>query len=289
MRKISGSEVNGFQTCMARYRYEYIMDLEPIATPGPLAIGILGHEALEQYYLAKKAGKTFAEAKEAAEGILSVALRDETSTMEVVGKVHQCINNYWAQYGYEPELTVLEVETMYEIDLVPGKFSMPLRIDLLMADEKGKVFLRDAKFSYNFWDPIAHDLNPQFAKYMAALRLKGIQVEYCQLDELRTRQVKDPTQLLKRTIYQANNHKTNMILRDHIVTSERIMEFREKSEDEQLVLGTRCLNKQICKWCSYQELCKTELDGGPIDVVIQSGFRKKTKYGYNKEQEVDDL
>lgn len=282
-RNISGSEVNAFQTCMARYRYEYVYDLEPIRTPGPLAVGILGHECLEQYYKAKKDGKTFDEAKDAAMDYLASALRTGETEMETAGKVAQCLANYWAHYGYEPENEVVEIETAYNIDLKPGEFTMPLRIDLLMRNPKGELFLRDAKFCYNFWDQIGHDLNPQFAKYLAALRLNGVPVVYAELDEIRTRQVKDPNELLKRTRYAASNHKTNMILRDHIVVSERIMAFRALSEDEQVVMGSRCLNKMICKWCSYQEICKTELDGGPVDVVIASGFQKKQKYGYNRE------
>jgi hypothetical protein len=55
-RRISNSEVSTWLTCQQRYYYEFDLKLAPIHNTEALSRGILGHEILAHYYIARKSG-----------------------------------------------------------------------------------------------------------------------------------------------------------------------------------------------------------------------------------------
>lgn len=291
LRRISNSEVNCFQTCKMRYFYEYVLNLEPRVLPGPLAIGIAGHKAQEGYWTAFANGEGIDSCVKAAESMLASLMRDGSVSGPDAMNLSRLMNLYASKWFADDKQTfdVAAIEKMYELPLT-SHFTIPMRLDLLLKNKQtGYHVLRDFKFVFNFWDHDAHQFNPQFPKYMMVLGANNVQVSHAELDEIRHRSMRNPTidDILRRTPYHPTRERSVRIMQDHIRVSHEIVAYRQQDEEAMRATTARNLNKSICKWCSFKELCMSDLDGGYTESLMRADYKQKTEYGYNNNEEGD--
>jgi hypothetical protein len=291
-RHISNSEVGTWNTCQRQYYYSFDLSLEPKRHSAPLSRGILGHDAIAAYYLAIKAGKSPGDAALEARQILRMAMNDTISfDMEVVMDVDRILNAYFPMTVKDlSDWEILEVESKHDLPMTDD-FDMPLRLDLLVRIRSTKeIVLIDHKYTYDFWTEDDLALNPQFPKYVGALRNSDYPIAYCILNQIRTRHLKNPgaDDLVRRSIQRPSNAKIRRALTEHIIASQQIAEFRSLAPETRAQVATRVLNKMVCRGCFVKSLCQAEFDGGDIQYLAQNDYKART-YGYNDTPNIEEL
>ena len=284
-RRISNTEVNSWLACRRQYYYAYGMSLEPKKPSAYLTKGILFHLALEGFYTGLKDGLDVEGAVNRGTNSLLPYVSDPM-TLESALQAQLLYVNYCAHYAEtdNAQWTILAVEQTQDLPL-NDEFSMPFKFDLLVKERaSGKVGLVDHKTTYDFWSPDAHALNGQFPKYLGAMRGNGFKIDFCMLNEVRTRQLKDksPVGLFKRTRYTPSEAKVKQALFEHIIASREITSFRAQPLETQDKLGLRTLNTQLCKFCPMKSLCISEFDGGDITFLKVADYQPNSyNEGYN--------
>lgn len=282
MRRISNSESATWNNCERKYYYEFDLAVEPKQRGTALGRGILLHEILAFYYDAIKRGEKHVSAVNEARSMLLKHMNDPGFAVEVVLQVDKMLKGYWDFYKGDPNWRILHVEKSYDLAITPS-YEYSLRLDLFVEDlTSGAHILVDHKTAYNFWKSDDLELSPQFPKYIGALRANGHRVDYAILNQLRTREIKAPTndQLWQRTRFEPSKAKVANAFREHILTSEQIVKHRSLPMEARANTVTRVLNKQICQYCDMKPLCLSEYDGGDITHMLTNDFQPRT-YGYN--------
>ena len=281
-RRISNSEVGTFLTCEKKYYYEFGLNLEPRVAGGALGKGTLLHEVLAEYYQCLKDGDNYDQARYVARSGLQRYLSSTEYNAETVMEVDRLLQGYWNYYQGDPDWEILEVEKGYDLSMTED-YEYSLRLDLLVRErDTGLVVLVDHKTAYDFWTQDDLDLNPQFPKYIGALRANGIMVDKAILNQIRSRSIKNPTmdQMYRRTVCKPSMAKIQNAMREQVLASQEIVKFRALPLEVQAANSKRILNKAVCKNCNVKPLCLSEFDGGDITVAVQTDFKQRT-YGYN--------
>lgn len=282
-RKISNSEVSTWLVCQRQYYYQFDMALEPIRFSDALSRGLLGHDVLAHYYKALQAGTDWEDAAKEAREYLMGFMGGSSYALETVLEIDGILQGYWAYTQGDPNWRILHVEEQFNV-FFTQEFEFSMRLDLLVQDTTtGEVILVDHKFVYDFWTQDDLALNPQLPKYIGALRVNGFKVDRAILNQLRYRKLKEPTpeRLFVRESYSPSNNKVVNVVRDQITKSQEIMRWRELPIEERGARATRILNKVVCRGCPVKLLCQQELDGAPLDYLVQNEFKSRT-YGYNE-------
>lgn len=294
MRNISNSEVTAWLTCRRLYKYAYVYDLEPKKMSTPLARGNIGHEGFQRYTEARIDGDSHEKAIQAAHDVFLKALQSKVAPMETVMETRMLWDRYMAFHNGWPEWILHQPEQRFELPLTED-FKIVIRYDTLVEEKRtGRILIGDYKFTYDFWKPIHHDLNPQMPKYIAVMNANGIKVDAGFLEEIRTRplgkeKAADPKYTWRRTPYHPSNARKVNMLKQHIAASMEISEFRALPKDQQEFKALPLLNKHgACDYCSFSELCNSENNGKDIAYDIEYGFQRNS-YGYNKEEVIEGL
>lgn len=284
MRNISNSEVSTWLTCRNKYRYAFDLDLEAKKKSDPLTRGTIGHDILDVYYKTLQAGvePTHVRAMDAATKRLGTIMSQPDAPFDLILDVRRILELYWAYYEGDPNWEILEVEEMHNLPLNED-YSMPTRLDLLVRDKTdGKIALVDHKFYYDMPNPDKLALNVQFPKYIGALAEAGIKVDYCLLNVLRYRRLKNPalSDVFKRYKVTVSPAKIRRALHTHILASQEITEYRSLPEAVRPSVAIPVFNDMVCKHCDFANLCQSEFDGGDINYLIETDYQKNS-YGYN--------
>jgi hypothetical protein len=288
-RKISNSEVNDADLCKRKYHNTYVLNggLAAKSVKGALAKGIAGHIVLERYFQGRKEGETHNDARSAAQatllGLIKAGEAKSGFHEDALWAAKRTTDLYFRKWGDHAGWQFLEVEKQYEMPLPNKNYSIPIKIDLLVYDEKiDKIRLVDNKWTYNFWPLKKFTLRAQFPKYVAVLRYNGINVHDVIINQIRYREMKseDLDDYVKRTEYQVTNQKIQRTLRDHMQTSDWIQHYRSLTAEDQDREATYILNDLVCKFCAFSDLCEAQLDGAYVDQIIAADF-KPNDYGYN--------
>jgi peptidyl-tRNA hydrolase len=290
-RRISNSEVGTWLTCRYKYYLSFVKRIAPKQMGTALGKGTLGHEVLAIYYQRLMDGVGHEAAKhDAVNHLMYIMAGSETYALDTCTEVRRILELYWAYYT-DDELNweILAVEKSYDLDLTDG-YGMPMRLDLLVKDRDGKIALVDHKFFYDMPNTDKLALNVQFPKYIGALRHNDIQVDYCVLNVLRTRSMKNPAlnDLFRRINVGVSAAKVRNALRTHILASEEITEYRSLPEGAQEAKALPLMNDYVCKSCDFAPICITNFDGGDPTYLIQSDYVHNT-YGYNDTPNVEEL
>lgn len=290
---VSNTEVAMFNTCQRSHYYRFRLDIEP-RWPNlnrALKRGIVGHEALEDYYTVLMNGGSQAEALEVAlKRINDAVVRQieldsyDSKAIDDLKQLKGLLMLYPGVYREEP-FKVLEVETVHKVK-VNETTEYGLRLDLLIeltqGQYKGDMALLDHKFLYNFKTPKELAMDAQLVKYKQTLRSKGFKVSRGYFNQIRTRQLKDPqsTDLFRRVMVQPSYKETERIWNEQAITAERIAAYKALSREDHSDAVVRNLNPLVCRSCMFQTLCKAEMEGDSIKNLLISDFQKNT-YGYS--------
>jgi len=273
-RTISNSEASAFTQCQRKHYYGFLRKLEPNETGQALSRGIIGHEAMEAYYRGLMEGKPVQECRDAAINIVSAYLQQGYADTAMLADLINLLTRYFRYYDHT-EWEILGVETAYEIP-VNDDWYFGMRLDLLVRLADKTVVLVDHKFVYDFYSDTVLEMNAQMPKYLGTLRFNGIRAEYGILNQIRYRLKKggnEDSELFKRARITPNNHEVRTYMGEQFEISERIMERRELSPEEQSRKAVRTANQMVCKNCSFEPLCKSEAMGGDIALMVSQDYK----------------
>lgn len=277
-RTVSNSEVSAFTQCERKHYYAHILNLEPKQTGLALSRGIIGHEALAEYYENDRNVS-------AAKAVIAKYLNESNADGQMLIELQALLSRYFKYYANE-DFEVLAVEKAYEVP-VNDEFLFGMRLDLLKRLKDGRIVVVDHKFVYDFYTQDVVDMNAQLPKYIGTVRFNGIRADMGELNQVRYRLKKSGNtdeELFKRTPVTPTNHAIRETMREQFKVSERIMERRSWPAERQSEEAVRTMNQMTCKNCSFLPLCLAELNGTDITNLIAQDYQPNS-YGYNKEGE----
>ena len=297
-----------FRECRRKWQYQYAMNLEPVETGySPLSFGTGIHKALQEYYIH--------DANPVQIWNEWCAANPDQCDQEasVLGQVMLMNYHNYAQ-GADRNWHPLEAELEISAECPALGVSLSGRIDLLIEDRKsGDLWIVDHK-PYQFWlDDSKFEFDDQMTAYIWLARRAGYNVKGASVNQLRKKIPLVPAplasgELSKRKdidttwhIYQAQIQKHGLKESDYddvrrtllgdnrffrrvnvYRSQSALASFEENLFQELLDMSNPFLPiypnfHRFCPSCRYATLCRTETEGGDIESVIQSLYKKNTR------------
>lgn len=263
---ISNSEIKTFQTCQRRHYYSFRESLAPDSKNLSKALtrGIVGHEALEEYYRAKRQGNNKAWCTDVLLHVIDQSLSKYAEFTKELTQLKDVLKRYVDCYWDEP-WKVLEVEKSYETLLDNSRVDLKygMRLDLLVeitaGKDKGQIVVVDHKFVYDFFSDRHNKMNAQLIKYMKTLRDNGIDVRKGILNQIRYRELKNPDskKIFRRDTIVSSNAEMQRYMNEHAKVAKDIWEM----ETAPIELTRMNIDKMTCGYCSFQPLCSLYMSG----------------------------
>ena len=310
---VSNSEVSNYLSCERKHYYAHALNLEPIRHSLSLSRGIIGHEALAEFYSFIKVWQDNQDQPTVVHpiGVQNAAVEmmdavvdkyiiecmqsqhpNKLDTMNMLTSLKVLLNRY-VEFQKQDQWIILEVEQSHVMPLYDA-YGYGMRLDLLVqytaGPKKGEIWVVDHKFVYDFMNQNALRINAQMPKYLATVRNEtGLVIKGGLLNQLRHRMKKGPMtddELFRREPITPSTARVRNIMKEQIKASEEIMERHALPVEEYGERAKRTLNIMICNNCSFLELCQTELDGENASLMIKTEFQPNS-YGYNGKSEED--
>lgn len=289
---VSNTQVSLENLCERAHYYRFILGIEPKTLPPALYRGVLGHAALEAYYLEMKEGASLDTCLKAAKSVLDKEIaRIATETPEefeqimLVQTIYPLIVGYARRWEVEP-FKILEIEHEYQVPIT-DHIQYAMKLDMLVEMTRGKyrgdLIVVDHKFVYNFKTQLDIDMDAQLPKYVWTMRQNGYIVTKGMFNQIRTRELKAPTpdDLYRREFVDFTSRRKEMeqIWREQKLTAERLVDKIGTGSKKAASQSPRTLSLLVCRSCTFKDPCKAELNGNDITHMLQSNYQKST-YGY---------
>lgn len=287
VRNISNSEVTCFLSCRRMYYFAFGLELQPKVLARALNRGNLFHYASERYWKARMEGHAHNACFQHAEQVFASEEVTSAIPLDQIMEAHflwqRCYTANAEMFSsWEP----LGVEVKEDMEMTPT-LNITIKYDLRYRDVDGKIYILDWKTAYDFWSVKDHDNNAQMPKYIGVMRGNGYQIDGGQIFEVRTRKLgkeksADPNNLWRMTPYKPSIAKTRSVLKQHIMASREIEQFRVNSPERQLDLAIPVLSKYgACTLCNFTDLCNAVNEGKTdLTVDIRVGY-DRNDYRYN--------
>lgn len=284
---VSNSRVKDL-SCERKHFYAHELRLAPKQYPDPLFRGIVGHEALAEYYKFIKAEgwEKHEEAKKLALDFLFKECANHLTQIHVVNRVRELLTKYFERYSGD-RFKILEVEKYYE-EVRDGYPSYGLRLDTLIEMDtgpyKGQLIVMDHKFTYNFFSAQLVELDVQLPKYIGVLRRAGYPVSRGMFNQIRTREwgSNNESDLFKRAFTEKySDREIEQIEREHNQAARRIEGWTELPLGIRELDATRNPSAQNCNYCSFTDLCALDRQGKDTSRTRTAHY-KVNPYGYGK-------
>lgn len=277
---ISNSEINTFLNCQRKHFYSFRKGLAPRTHSKALTRGIVGHEALETYYTAKKNGASKNDCLAVALEVIdtNTDIYDEY-TAELL-QLRDVIRRYVEYYWDEP-WSVLEVESQHEgpfFENVSYGMKLDLLVEVTAGREKGQIHLIDHKFVYDFWSDREIQMNAQLNKYIKTLRDNGFPVRKGILNQIRYRKLKDPKpdSLFRRDAIVLSPYEIESFYLEARKVAREINRLYQLTEEEHREYTMMRIDKETCGKCSFQPLCKISLQGQDTTRTEKAIYQRNT-------------
>lgn len=311
------SRIKTFARCPKQYEYKYVQLIEPKSKIRPLYLGSWVHRALETFYTkgdwrighqeyVESWNKLFDEEK--------LALRTRGKTVgpplpELVERIMKSYQWYYRNDGWQVVMVeeVLETETPLRIGERVWIFKG--RLDLLIRDDEGLLWLVDHKTTSSIPQPTAfHAMDPQLMLYPWAaersrdLKIAGVIYNYVMSKaptipklnrdgSLSRRKVRTDYPTLLRFLKQSgyDPHDFMDVLRPLSRKSEFLRRYklpREEFVTKEIVLDALSTVKRIdetrrftrtitrdCVRCPYMTICQAELNGFDTEVLRRTNYQ----------------
>lgn len=290
-RVTSNSEAKTFQACERQWWYAFAMRLKPRQLSNPLSYGILGHAALETYYDVLQNGGKWTDAYQAAYiTIMSYLNKPVNELIGDEGDIAQVVADRFSRYAghYQADdFKVIGVEKELRMPLYDG-MEYALKADLLVefhrGPYRGEVVIIDHKWTYDFWSTLAVQLHPQMPKYIKVARYNGYPVKRAIINQIRYRQFSEPYPEISQLVYRQPCEPTEKAIeehwRDQQILSKRIELLTRQDVVSSGTLVTRSTDREKCRNCAFNLICKMEMYGEDAGPTIRSAF-VPNDYGYD--------
>lgn len=310
------SRIKTFNRCPKQYDYKYNQHLEPKKKIRPLYLGSWVHAALETHYrdgdwkigheeYVKDWNKLFEEER--------LALRTRGKTVgpplpELVQRIMRSYTWYYRDDGFKPYMVEQILEVPTPLVLNGKRFVFKGRLDLVMQDEEGLLWLWDHKTASSIPPPTSfHAMDPQLMLYPWAaqeqygIQLAGIIYNYVKSKAPSIPRLNKDGSLSRRkiltdyptlyTFLKRNDYDPKdfaHILRPMAKKSEFLKRYkmpREPHVTREILLDTLSRVKAIdetkrwtrtitrdCPRCPYHDLCRAELNGFDTEPMRKMNF-----------------
>lgn len=269
--------------------------------------GIIGHSALEMFYIGLKDGKPYDECAEKAlsyiQDLRVAELKLEEwanpERLEILNYLYTILEEYFKYYEDDAKFwRILDVESFHAMEH-PGEndFYLPIRLDLVVYQEKGpfagEISPLDHKFAYDFWKRTKWVQNSQLPLQIRALRktkYKGIRevvVRRAIVNQLRTRELNDPKpyELFRREFPTYTEKMIENVFINHQRSSVRLAYLKRNALDEVRDELRFALGSSACQYCDFKDLCDAGFEERDQTNVI-AALLKPNEYGYPPLEEI---
>jgi len=198
---LSHSQVDAFSQCPLKWSAGYRMRLSPPERPARLAIGSAWHKVMEFYR------KWWAESGDPLHGVQGAQLAANNIVDlvpaavvddEIVERMHWMLEGYierWVETGEDSRWHIMDVEVRFDVPLIED-VSFIGYVDFVKIEKAtGRTVIGDTKTTSGkdiskayYSEDLAFE--PQFARYIAAMRRFGVEVDGFEWDAARTDRLK---------------------------------------------------------------------------------------------------
>ena len=258
---ISWSEIDAYRQCPFKHQLAYVERWSKPHFEGPLARGSWWHRVLEAHYSAiqraglnKRSGRDWADA--AVDLVFSDMRMVDAPDLDLIQWMYA---GYLDLYGYDPGWGILAVEHTAEIPLNTD-FTMKVKMDLVVRDQAGLIWLIDHKSGANLPSKRDLDFDDQFGLYVWALRKMGRKVHGVIYGAARTKRNKVKEQPLEerfsRTLMVRTDTELDTIARETLQTAYSMYDVARGHISRGQIDAERHPDTDRCKWrCDFTEAC----------------------------------
>lgn len=264
--------------------------------------GIIGHEALEIYYLGLKNEKAPDESAQAALDHIQELRKKEmlggedfvdAERLSMLNWLHDTLTKYFEYYEEDAKhWEILDVEAFHAMEQDDETdFYLPARLDLVIYQKsgrfKGETSPVDHKFSAQFWQDYKLKLNSQFPLYILALRAAKYAgkpdpvVRRVVVNQIRTYHAKgaQPFEIFRRSFEPYSSVKLRKVFENHMKSAVHLAYLKRLGWDEFLSEARAALGSMACQYCDFKDICDiTFEEGDPANVIAAT--LKPNEYGY---------
>lgn len=292
MPSVSHSEVDSYLLCRRKHYYGYTLSLQRVQESAALAMGTAGHKVLEVFYNTILEGHGYEDALTEAH-LVAEELRQEVNVPANRANIFDTLfdfyfpNEPFVKEGYEILAVEKEFALKYDKE---NDLSYPFVVDLIVKSPEGKTIVVDHKFVYDFYNYEASIMQPQIPKYVGALRALNYKIDHGMYNMIRTRKLKEPDaqsmcQLLD---VKPEPERVKQVFTEQISVANEIQAIKQRSEEEQSAHAYRVANKMVCQSCSFLDVCRTELSGGNVQLMIQTEYKIRERKQIAVSEEVEN-
>lgn len=277
-RTVSYSEIDAARQCLKKHQFGYKERWVPPVEGRALVRGKLWHNVMEDHY---RAIKTWQDAGDTEyhkwrieaerDRLIKNWLNDPDNEEHEL--VEWMLDGYLEMYGWDTAWRVMAVEHAPEVWLPTttgsrSSFKLKLKIDLIVRDSFGRLWIIDHKSGKDLPKPFDLDMEDQFGLYAWALRVLGKPVHGMIYNAARTQRNKGAQSLdsrMARHLMVRTDRELDEIAIDAYKTAK--LAYSVKG-DAPRSPGPHC------GWrCGYTEPCLTSRKGrSAVDMLEDLGF-----------------
>lgn len=276
--------MRSFQSCQRKHFYSFVERLAP-KNGYSVAItrGVVGHDALAEYYTRKQAGDTKAECLVSALQVVDNSYEEFPDMWNEFKQLKNVITRY-VEYYWDEAWIPVEIERQHETFLENKTgLSYGMRLDLL-AEVNNSLVLIDHKFVYNFFTDKELAMSAQLQKYLYTLNRNGIPVKTVVVNQIRYRELKNPdsSMIFRRSYIHSTETERSRVMDEHKKVALNIQYLKNIEPDQHFRLTEMSLDKNTCGSCTFQPVCKDYLQGKDSSKTKEILYKNNT-YLYDKE------
>lgn len=316
--KASVSKVYTANRCLRKYKYSYVDNLVPQRKDARPTLGVLGHKALENYYL----GKDWTSPIKEYEALLATMMDEERELYaHIPGDLYRIMKGYILRNkDSDKNFKVLATEQKFEVPTPDGNIYNGI-MDLVLEDKTG-VWIQDNKFVKVIPDDSVRFYDMQTSLYYYAASKLGLKPVGIMFNYLRTKAPSQPKLLKNGTISRAacdtdavtyytavKNAGLNPSDYSELIEALKKNQFYKKFKlpvpeevtaelikdlDSTCAMLThaeansvfpRAMNRN-CSWdCDYCKLCFAELAHQNVEYILASDYTNKTEEKFDGDEE----
>lgn len=273
MTTISNSELSAYSDCERKHHYSYHRQIKPIEDKPFFRLGGLGHLGLQKFYESLNDSSVEASWTNASDAIME---EDEELGLKI--EVLSLLRKYVDYYGKKDKTNykVHAVEKVFITKLVPGLdfgYIPDLVWERIVGPERGRMSVVDHKWLYNFKSTDDVELDIQIPRYMQALINDGWPIKSGMFNQIRTRDLKNPTpaEIFRRTPVPTTKAKLANIWSETQRKAIKVQEAKENPIDP-----LRSMSQMVCRNCGFKGLCIGELNGSTNPALLRL-YRPRTR------------
>jgi PD-(D/E)XK nuclease superfamily len=311
--RISNSKANCWRRCPNRYKYDYVLKLEPKKVDLPLRRGDWLHQLLMWHYDGRDWKKRH---QELTDEFNKLFVEEREEYGDLPGETARIMKSYLQHYKDEDQAWRVVDSEVDEVVPLPSGDEFNFIIDLIVEMGDG-LWLIDHKTVSQFMPEGFMLLDAQLARYFWAAEKLGMTTRGVMFNELITTAPTVPEQLKDGTLTKRQNLRCDVytyhreikrlgqdpsmytdvlqrlkaqsekwfrrtpLTKDKPVTKQMMRELvwtadeiRRAEETDRFPRTPR----KDCTWdCSFLNLCQVELMGGEISDIVELGFKTKSK------------